>query len=310
MVRPKCYVIAYRMTRPAHRTNGFLVCVAGFVGALGMGAPVVRAAIPVVAAESVYGELAQDIAGSAASVTSILRNPAQDPHLFEADPAIARALARARLVIMNGAGYDPWMGGLLGANPVPDRIVLDVSALIHAKAGANPHFWADPATMHVVASHIAASLSGLDAADAASFAAGLARAQARLAVLDAKVAALRARFGGATIAATEPVFGPMASALGLDVRDMRFQVAVMNGTEPRASDVAMIEADLRNHKVRALIFNAQVTDASTQRLLDIAKQAGVPVVGVTETQPPGQDYSGWMLAELTRLENALAAGSP
>ena len=297
------------MTRLTHRMNSFLVCAAVVAGALGMVDAVAHAAIPVVAAESVYGALAQELAGSAAGVTSILRNPAQDPHLFEADPAIARALAKARLVIMNGAGYDPWMGGLLGANPVPDRIVLDVSALIHAPAGANPHFWADPATMHVVAARIAAALTGIDAADAASFAAGLARAQARLAVLDAKVAALRTRFGGATIAATEPVFGPMASALGLDVRDMRFQVAVMNGTEPRASDVATIEADLRNHKVRALIFNAQVTDASTQRLLDIAKQAGVPVVGVTETQPPGEDYAGWMLAELARLESALAAGT-
>ena len=268
------------------------------------------AAIPVVAAESVYGVLAQDIAGKTADVVSILRNPAQDPHVFEADPAIARALAAARLVIMNGAGYDPWMAGLLAANPVPDRIVLDAAALTHARDGANPHLWVDPATMHVLAGNIAASLTRLDAPDAALFAAGLARAQGRLATLDARVAAIRARFGGATIAATEPVFGPMAAALGLTVRDMRFQLAVMNGTEPRASDVAAIEADLRTHKVRALIFNAQVTDASTQRLLDIASQAGVPVVGVTETLPPGEDYTAWMFSELSRVENALSAAAP
>ncbi len=296
------------MTRPFHRPGRVIALLVP--AALALGPRPACAAIPVVAAESVYGTLVQDIAGNAAQVVSILRNPAQDPHLFEADPAIARALAAARLVILNGAGYDPWMVGLLGANPVPGRIVLDVSELTHAKDGANPHLWVDPATMHVLAGNVASALTRLDAADAAGFAAGLARVQARLATLDAKVAAIRARFGGATIAATEPVFGPMAAALGLTVRDMRFQLAVMNGTEPRASDVAAIEADLRTHKARALIFNAQVTDASTQRLLDIAKQAGVPVVGVTETLPPGEDYTGWMLAELSRVENALSAGAP
>jgi zinc/manganese transport system substrate-binding protein len=269
-----------------------------------------HAAVPVVAAESVYGVMIQDIGGSAATVTSILRNPAQDPHVFEADPAIARLLAHARLVIINGAGYDAWMGSLLNANPVPGRIVLDVAAITRAQDGANPHLWYDPAVMRMLAVEACAALTRLDARDSAAFAAGLARVQARLATLDAKVAAMRAKYRGATVAASEPVFGPMAAALGLTVRDMRFQVAVMNGTEPRASDVAGIEADLRTHKVRALIFNAQVTDAATQALLDIAKQAGVPVVGVTETLPPGQDYTGWMLAALSRLEGALSAGAP
>jgi zinc/manganese transport system substrate-binding protein len=270
----------------------------------------VQAAVPVVAAESVYGAIAHDIGGDAAQVTSILHNPAQDPHLFEADPAVARNVAGAQLVIMNGAGYDPWMTGLLGASPASGRIVIVVAELVHTLPGANPHLWYAPATMRVVARSIAASLSRLDQARAPQFAASLSRVDRGLAALDARVASLRAQFAGATVAATEPVFGPMAAALGLTMRDARFQLAVMNGTEPRASDVAGIEADLRSHKVRALIFNAQVTDASTQRLLEIASQAGVAVVGVTETLPPGQSYTGWMSAELDRLAGALSPRTP
>jgi zinc/manganese transport system substrate-binding protein len=99
----------------------------------------------------------------------------------------------------------------------------------------------------------------------------------------------------------------MAAALGLSRRDARFQLAVMNGTEPRASDIAAIEADLRSHRIRALLTNAQVSDPATQRLLAIARAAGIPVVGVTETEPAGADYASWMLSELNALEAALAA---
>jgi zinc/manganese transport system substrate-binding protein len=266
-----------------------------------------HAQIPVVAAEQVYGALTTQIAGPTASVTSILHNPAQDPHLFEAAPATAIAIARARLVNANGAGYDPWITTLLAASPNPTRITLTIADLVHAPPGANPHLWYAPATMRVALHAITAALLRLAPAQAATITEGAAHAAARLDLVDAKVAALRARFAGQSIAATEPVFGPMAAALGLTMRDARFQLAVMNGTEPRASDVAAIEADLHTHRIRALLTNAQVSNPATQRLLAASRTAGIPIVGVTETEPEGQDYAAWMLSELTALEAALAA---
>ena len=50
-----------------------------------------------------------------AQVSSILSNPDQDPHLFEASPSVARQLATAAIVIYSGADYDPWMTKLLAA---------------------------------------------------------------------------------------------------------------------------------------------------------------------------------------------------
>jgi zinc/manganese transport system substrate-binding protein len=266
-----------------------------------------HAQLPIVAAEQVYADLTTQIAGPTATVTSILRNPAQDPHLFEAAPATARAIATARLVIANGAGYDPWITALLAASPNPTRITITVADLVHAPPGANPHLWYAPATMRAALHAITATLLRLAPADAATITAGAAHAAARLDLVDAKVATLRARFAGQAIAATEPVFGPMAAALGLTMRDARFQLAVMNGTEPRASDIAAIEADLRTHRIRALLTNAQVSDPATQRLLAIARTAGIPIIGVTETEPEGEDYAAWMLSELMALEAALAA---
>ena len=79
--------------------------------------------LPIVAAENFYGDVASQIAGPNATVTSILSNPNQDPHLFEANPSVARQLAAATIVIYSGADYDPWMAKLLAAAHATDRRV-------------------------------------------------------------------------------------------------------------------------------------------------------------------------------------------
>ena len=99
------------------------------------------------------------IAGTDARVTSILSNPDQDPHLFEASPSVARLLSAATIVVYNGADYDPWMAKLLAATRSPDRSVIVVADLVHRKAGDNPHLWYDPPTMPAFATALAAALS-------------------------------------------------------------------------------------------------------------------------------------------------------
>ena len=71
--------------------------------------------IKIVAAENFYGDIASQIGGPGVSVTSILANRDQDPHLFEASPSVARDVSAARIVICNGIGYDPWLEKLLKA---------------------------------------------------------------------------------------------------------------------------------------------------------------------------------------------------
>jgi zinc/manganese transport system substrate-binding protein len=272
-------------------------------------APTTRAdAEPVrlVAAENFYGAIAAQVGGARVAVTSILNNPGQDPHLFEASPTMARQIADARIVILNGAGYDPWMDKLLRASPRPERIVIDVAALTGRKAGDNPHLWYDPATMPKVALALAAALSKADPAHARDYADRLNETLGSLARIEKRVGALRARFEGVAVTATEPVFSPMATALGLVMRNERFQLAMMNDTEPRARDIAAFEDDLKQHKVRALIVNKQVADKLAERLIAIAKQAKVPVVAVTETKPEGISFADWMLGQLDTLDKALS----
>jgi len=225
--------------------------------------------------------------------------------MFEASASVARALADADITVAEGGGYDPWMERLLDASPRAGRRSLVVAALMH-KAEGNPHLWYDPAAMPMVAAAMTRAMSAADPAHAAGFAARRDRFLASLAPLYARIAAMRARVAGVPVAATEPVFAPMAAALGLVMREAPFQLAVMNDTEPSASEVAQFEDDLRARRVRALIVNTQVSDAAAARLVALARQSGVPVVGVTETLPAGRTFQAWMLDELDALDRALS----
>ncbi len=130
--------------------------------------------IAVVAAENFYGGIARQIGGDRVSVVSIMNNPDQDPHLFETTPGIVRQIADARIVIVNGADYDPWMDKLIAAAPRPGRTVIRAAHAGDAKAGGNPHLWYAPATMPAVAKAIAAALTQADNAHAADYSARLA----------------------------------------------------------------------------------------------------------------------------------------
>ena len=262
--------------------------------------------IKVVAAESVYGDIARQIGGANVAVASILTNPSQDPHEFQAGASTARAIADARLVICNGADYDPWCAKLLSASRSASREVIEVASLRHRRPGANPHLWYDTAAVSALAAALTARLTQLDIAHGPDYAGGLARFEASMAPLREKIAGLRGKYAGIPVTATEPVFDYMADALGLAMRNRRFQLAVMNGTEPSAAAIAAFERDLRTRAVRVLLYNKQTSQALAERMRTLAREAGVPIVAITETEPHGQTYQEWMLAQLDALDRALA----
>lgn len=262
--------------------------------------------IAIVAAENFYGDLCRQIGGPDVKVASILSNPNQDPHEFEASAATARQLAAARIVVYNGADYDPWAARLLAATPRPGRVVIVVADLVGKKPGDNPHLWYDPPTMPALAASLADALARLDPAHAADYRARLAGFRAAMQPLDERIAAMRRKYAGTPVTATEPVFGYMAEALGLRMRNPRFQLAVMNDTEPGAAEIGAFEQDLRSHAVKVLLYNRQTGGALVERMRSIARAAGVPVVGVTETEPEGKRYQEWMSSQLEALDRALA----
>jgi zinc/manganese transport system substrate-binding protein len=278
-----------------------------FLLALGQGTSVLAAKdqVAVVAAENFYGDIARQIGGDRVAVVSIMNNPDQDPHLFETTPAIVRQLVGAQIVVLNGANYDPWMDKLLAAVPRTGRTVISAAQLTGRNPGDNPHLWYDPVTMPRVATALAEALAKVDSAHASDYAARLKATLAALERITERITQIKAKHAGTAVTATEPVFGPMTEALGLTMRNQRFQLAMMNDTEPSARDVASFEKDLRERKVKVLVYNSQVSEKLTERLRDIANKAKVPVVGVTETMPPNVSFQDWVLGELDALDKAL-----
>ncbi|MBA1143330.1 metal ABC transporter solute-binding protein, Zn/Mn family [Mesorhizobium neociceri] len=261
----------------------------------------------IVAAENFYGDLARQIGGSNVTVTSILANPDDDPHLFETSPSTARTIADAKIIIYNGADYDPWMDKLLSASTSKDRTTIIAADLIGKKSGDNPHLWYDPATLPAIAKTLTADLSKRDPANAAHYEANLKAFQTSLEAIDKEIADVKKTYAGTEVTATEPVFGYMAEALGLKMLNYDFQVALMNDAEPSATQVAAFENSLKDGSAKILFYNSQVTDEATTRLLDIAKQNKVTVIGVTETEPAGQTIQTWFGGQIDAVQKALVA---
>ena len=263
------------------------------------------APITILAAENFYGEAAQAIGGDRVAVESVIISPDTDPHDFDPPPSVARQAADARIVVMNGADYDPWMARLVDSNHVDGRVVIDVAALSGHKGGDNPHVWYDPHAMPAMADALTAALVKLDPAGKDGYQKRRDAFLASLAPIATRVAALRGKFAGTPVAATEPVFGYMAEALGLKMENQAFQTAIMNGTEPGASDVAAMEDAIRKRTVKVLFYNSQVEDAFTRNLAALAKSSGVPLVAVSETEPKGKTFAQWMLDTLDATAKAL-----
>jgi zinc/manganese transport system substrate-binding protein len=264
--------------------------------------------MPVLGTENFYADLLAQIGGPRVTASSILNDPSADPHEYEASPATAKLVADSKLVIVNGIGYDDFMEKLLGASTKPDRVVVNVQDVLGVKDDVNVHVWYDPTTMPKVADAAATALARLDPQNAAYFSAQKDKYLAALKPVSDKISSLKAKYSGTPIAFTENVAGYLTEAIGLKVlTPPEFMEAIESGTDPAPADVAEERDLLTGHKVKALVYNSQVTSPLTEQIRDLAVKSNVPVVAVAETIPPGfKTFQEWQLAELDDLEKALA----
>jgi zinc/manganese transport system substrate-binding protein len=276
--------------------------------ALCAAAPASAGPLRVVAAENFWGSIAGQLGGNRAEVTSVITNPATDPHEYEPTAVDARTLAEAQLVIVNGIGYDPWAAQLLAANPVKGRLVLTVGDLVGIKAGGNPHRWYSPRDVQQVISAIVADYEQLDPADAAYFRRQEAAFETKgLGAYKAEIAAIRRRFAGVRVGASESIFAPLAQALGLElVTPPSFLKAISEGGEPTAGGKTTIDRQIARREIDVWVENSQNATPDVQRLTDEARSKGIPVTTITETlSPASATFQAWQLAQLRALAAAL-----
>jgi zinc/manganese transport system substrate-binding protein len=264
--------------------------------------------LDVVAAENTYGSIASQIGGSHVSVTSILTSPSADPHLFEPGTSTGLAIADAKVVLQNGLGYDAFMTRLESAAPSKSRVVVTMADVLGVHADtANPHLWYDVPQLDRIAAATAGAFRQADPSHAVAYRRGLHRFERSLAPLRSEVATIRAHFHGAPVAYTEPVPGYLVAAAGLrNLAPGSFTRPLEQGTEPSPSAVATMSSLVAQHRIRALLYNAQAVSPSTAQLRAAAQKAGIPVVPVTETLPPRLTFQRWQLAQARALAAALA----
>jgi zinc/manganese transport system substrate-binding protein len=263
--------------------------------------------VDVVAAENVYGNIAAQIGGSHVSVTSILTNPNADPHLFEPKSSNVLAVAVAKVVLQNGLGYDAFMTRLEDAAPSSSRTVVTMADVlgVHGK-DANPHLWYDVPAFRRIGLAVADALTHADPSHGPTYHEGLIRFIESLDPLMHEVATIRARYMGAPVAYTEPVPGYLLTAA--DLRNLApdsFTRPIEEGTEPAPAAVSAMDELVAKQRIRALLYNSQAVSPITARLRDAAQAAGIPVVPVTETLPPGLSFQQWQLSEARALAAAL-----
>jgi len=264
--------------------------------------------VRIVAAENFWGSIAKQLAGTKATVESIIVNPAQDPHSYEPTAADARTLATAKLVIVNGVGYDPWASKLLAANPVSGRVTLNVGDLFGLTEGANPHRWYSPADVAQVTDAIAADLKRLDPTDAAYFgqqqssfiAAGLAR-------YHALITQIKQRYAGTPVGASESIFALQSPALGLTlITPYSFMKAISEGTDVSAQNTITTQRQITAKQIKVWIYNSQNATPQIARLNQLARAAHIPIATVTETLSPTTDsFEQWQVSQLLGIEQAL-----
>ena len=232
-----------------------------------------------------------------------------DPHLFEASAATARALSDAKIVIDNGADYDPWMEKLLAANNAPGRREIRVASLVHENSSDNSRLWYNPATVRALANALTIDFAIVDPAHRIEYQRAGTAFLAGLESLNAKIAAMRGKYADSSVVALEPAFGAMADFLGLKVHNGRFASSSMKKPELSSADVADFESDLKSYKVKLMLYNAQASDPAVQRLLQIARQEKIPVVGVSEAKPANMTYQQWIIDQLDAIDRALASSA-
>jgi zinc/manganese transport system substrate-binding protein len=265
-------------------------------------------AVRIVAAENFWGSIASQLGGGKTSVQSIITNPAEDPHSYEPTAADARTLATAQLAVVNGIGYDPWAPKLIGANPTSGRIVLTLGNLLGLREGANPHRWYSPADVEAVANAITADLEKLDPKDSAYYNQRRAAFEnTGLAAYHRLINAIRRRYTGVAVGASESIFALQAPALGLKlITPYSFMKAISEGTDLTAQDTLTTQRQIQDHQVKVWIYNSQNATPAIGRLNALAQAQHIPIATITETLSPATTtFEQWQVAQLRRIENAL-----
>ena len=293
-----------------------------------------RAALPVVASFSILGDFVREVGGERVAVTTLV-GPNGDAHVYSPTPADAKAVAAAKLIVVNGLKFEGWLPRLMRSAAAKGTLVTATKGVTpieadedhddhgkddHGKKGAHahghdhggddPHAWQNVANAKIYVANIRDALVAADPEGRAAYEANASAYLAKLDAVDAEVKAAVARIPAERRKAitSHDAFGYFAKGYGIEFIAPQ---GVSTEAEASAKDVARIIRQIKAQKIPA-IFLENVTNP---RLIEqIARETGAKIGGrlfsdaLSDANGPAGTYIAMMKHNISQIEKALAAG--
>ena len=244
------------------------------------GAGSAHGAISVVSSINQWGTLAEQLGGSGVQVTSIINSTNVDAHDYEPTTSDIAKLQKARIVIVNGAGYDSW--AVKAAQSAKSQ-VINAAEIGGVKNGGNPHVWFSAAVRKAVAQAITRAYEGTRPDGKADF--------------DKLNQQWRSKEDEVARKITETK--RKATPTG-------YMRATANESEPTPTDIKQFTDMLEAGKVGLLVVNIQEETELTGKIVTAAKSSNIPIVELTEQMPEQYDsLTDWMAALVDAFSKAI-----
>jgi zinc/manganese transport system substrate-binding protein len=241
--------------------------------------------LKVVASFSILGDLVKNVGGDRVEVATLV-GPNGNAHVYAPSPADAKKAADAKLVFVNGLGFEGWLERLVKASGTKAPIIVATKGIKprervgerdhdHDHGRADPHAWQSVANAKTYVVNIRDALIAADPAGKPAYDANAAAYLARLDALEREVRDVIAKIPSERrkIITSHDAFGYFEGAYGIGFIAPQ---GVSTEAEASARDVAAIIAQIRKQKIAA-VFLENVTDP---RLVEqIARETGAKIGG-------------------------------
>jgi len=236
--------------------------------------------VPVVASFSILGDMVQNIGGDAVTVKTLV-GPDSDTHTYQPTPDDAKTITNAKIVFVNGLGFEGWMGRLIDSSGYKGPVVTTSagvkprSMVDDGKKITDPHAWQNLANGRIYVWNIATVLERKIPLHADEIRARAAKYDAALAAMDKWV---RGEFSAVPTAqrkiiTSHDAFGYFGAAYGVKVLA---PVGYSTEAEPSAADVAKLGDQIKAEGVKTVFLE----NMTNPRLIEqLGKDSGAAVGG-------------------------------
>lgn len=268
--------------------------------------------LQVVTSFSILADMTHQVGGDHIQITNMV-GPDADAHTYEPTPDDAKALLKAKLIIKNGLGFEPWLGRLVTSTETKAPVISASHGVIpraldeDGETIPDPHAWHNLANAELYISNITKALIAADPTNKNDYERN---SQAYLKQIYALLAEAKAKLGSLPpgkhkIVTSHDAFGYLGQAYGIDFMAPQ---GLSTEREPSAAEVAALITQIRQAKIKA-VFMENIKDG--RLLKQIADESGAHIGGTLYSDAlaatgPASTFVGLFEYNLNTLYDALS----